>query len=239
MTLFTAGQSTAEEIKIAVASNFAATISGLVEHYETISTDKVTLILGSTGKHYAQIKHGAPFDIFLAADSIRPKLLEQDGSALPDSRFTYAIGKLILWSPRAGFIDTEGDVLELNNFNFIAMANPKLAPYGLAAQQVLQSKNLWAVLKSKTVRGENIAQAFQYVKSGNAQLGFISYSQTKHPSLAISGSFWEIPSSLYSPIRQQAVLLKDKEAARAFLEFMKSDKALEIIHSFGYETPND
>jgi molybdate transport system substrate-binding protein len=195
------------------------------------------LIFGSTGKHYAQIKNGAPFDAFFAADVRRPELLEKEGVALPGSRFTYAIGKLVLWSPKTGYVDPDASILERGEFHHLAIANPKLAPYGKAAQEILQALGLWDRHSGRLVRGENIGQTFQFVDSGNAEFGFVAYSQVKHPNQPIKGSFWEVPQSLYTPIKQQAVLLKDKEAARVFLSFVRSDEALKIIHDYGYDTP--
>ena len=197
----------------------------------------MTLIFGFTGKHYAQIKNGAPFDAFFAADSKRPELLEKEAVALPGTRFTYAVGKIILWSPKEGYVDSEARVLEKGSFRHLAIANPKLAPYGKAAQEVLLACGSWAALKNKIVRGENIAQTFQFVQSGNAQLGFVAYSQVKQSKHPVVGSFWEVPQSLYSPIAQQAVLLKEKDTARAFLKFVKSEESLKMIREFGYDTP--
>jgi len=197
----------------------------------------VTPIFGSTGKHYAQIKNGAPFDAFFAADVRRPEHLEKEGVALPGSRFTYAVGKVVLWSPRTGYVDPQASVLERGEFHHLAIANPKFAPYGKAAQEVLQERGLWGRLSGRLVRGENIGQTFQFVNSGNAELGFVAYSQVKRPNQPIEGSFWEVPQALYTPIEQQAVLLKDNEVARAFLSFVRSDEALKIIRDHGYETP--
>lgn len=227
----------AGEIHVAVASNFTEAIKSIAGRFEASTGHRVTLISGSTGKQYAQIINGAPFDAFFAADVRRPKLLEEEAIARPGSRFTYAIGKVILWSPKAGYVDNNIKVLEQENYRYLAIANPKLAPYGKAAQEVLQAHGLWDALQGRMVRGENIGQAFQFVKSGNAELGFVAYSQVKRPGHPIEGSFWEVPQSLYSPIEQQAVLLKDSDTARAFLLFVKSDESLDIIRGFGYGTP--
>jgi molybdate transport system substrate-binding protein len=235
--MLTAGQSIAEEIRVAVASNFSVAITTLSERFEADTGHKVSLIFGSTGKHYAQIRNGAPFDAFFAADIKRPELLEQESVALPGSRFTYAIGKLILWSPMAGYVDPDGRVLNQGTFHHLAIANPKLAPYGKAAREVLQAHGVWGVLKAKIVRGENIGQAFQFVRSGNAELGLVAGSQLKRPGHHMTGSWWEVPQALYTPIEQQAVLLKENEAARSFLLFMKTDKSRTLIRSFGYDTP--
>jgi len=235
--ILSSGQSIAEEIQIAAASNFANTIISIAQRFEINTGHKVTLIFGSTGKHYAQIKNGAPFDVFFAADIKRPELLEKEGIALAGSRFTYAIGKLVLWSPTPNYVDSSGKVLEQMEFRHLAIANPKLAPYGKAAVEILQARGIWNAIKGRTVRGENISQAFQFVNSHNAELGFVAYSQIKHPGHPSAGSWWEIPQSLYTPIEQQAVLLKQNKAARDFLSFIKSDESLEIIRSFGYGTP--
>jgi molybdate transport system substrate-binding protein len=230
--------SRADEIQVAVASNFSDAARVLVKRFETNTGHSVTLSFGSTGKQYAQIKNGAPFHAFFAADVLRPALLEKEGIAISNSRVTYAIGKLVLWSPTPELVDPNGHVLESDKFRFLAMANPRLAPYGKAAQDVLQTRNLWDRLHQYIVRGENIAQTFQFVKSGNATMGFVAYSQIKHPNEPVEGSVWDIPQTLYSPIEQQAILLKDSAAARAFLAFVQSEEALDIIHSYGYDTPN-
>ncbi len=231
------GNVMAEEIRVVVASNFTDALREIAERFEMKTQHKVTIISGSTGKHYAQISNGAPFDAFFAADVKRPELLEQQGLAVPGSRFTYAVGKLVLWSPEPNFVDTSAKVLKQGKFNHLSIANPKLAPYGRAAQQVLEKLGVWNKLQGRMVRGENIGQAFQFVKSGNAKLGFVAFSQIQRPDNAIEGSFWKVPESLYEPIEQQAVLIKDNEAAHAFLAFVKQDEALQIIRGFGYGTP--
>ncbi len=235
--ILASAQAMGEEILVAVASNFRDTMTAIAESFEKNTGHKVTLIFGSTGKHFAQIVNGAPFDIFFAADIRRPRQLEAEGMALPGSRFTYAVGKLVLWSPATGYVDPCGNILERGHFRYLAIANPRLAPYGRAAQEILQARGLWEGLKGRLVRGENIAQTFQFVKSGNAELGLVAYSQVKHPDHAAEGSFWEVPQALYTPIEQQAVLLKDTPVARAYLSFMRSDRALRIIHDYGYGTP--
>jgi len=235
LTLLFSSELSANEIHVATASNFTETIKLIAQQFEKKTGHKVIIISGSTGKHYAQIKNGAPFDAFFAADSRRPELLDKEGAAIPGTRFTYAIGKVILWSPIEDYVDSKGQVLKKNNFRYLAVANPKLAPYGKAAQEILQDMELWSILRSRMVRGENIGQTFQFVKSSNAKLGFIAFSQVKRPNQAIEGSFWEVPQSLYTPIKQQAVLLKENDTARAFLSFIKEDESLRIIRSFGYE----
>jgi molybdate transport system substrate-binding protein len=235
--LLTPGQASAEQIRIAVASNFVDTLKAIAEPFETHTGHNVTLIVGSTGKHYAQIKQGAPFDVFFAADSNRPMLLENEGDAVAGSRITYALGKIVLWSPKAGYVDAQGRILEGGDFRYLAIANPELAPYGKAAQQVLQTRGLWGQLKARLVRGENIGQTFQFVKSGNAELGFVAYSQVKRPAQPLAGSLWQVPQTLYTPIEQQAVLLRESDATRAFMLYVRSDDALKIIHDYGYDTP--
>ncbi len=230
-------QSVADEIRVAVASNFTEAARVIAGRFEANSNHQVILIFGSTGKHYAQIKHGAPFDAFLAADALRPKLLENERVAMPDSRFTFAIGKLALWSPKQALVDAEGTVLEQGTFRHLAIANPKLAPYGRAAQEVLELRGQWDRLGKRIVRGQDIGQAFQFVKSGNAELGFIALSQLKRPDRPVEGSLWEVPQELYTPIEQQAVLLKNNQTARAFLSFLRSDEALKIMEAYGYDPP--
>jgi len=239
---FISTHSVANEIRIAVASNFYPTMKAIVEqfeleNYESSKINKIVLISGSSGKHYAQIMNGAPFDIFFSADKLRPVLLEKEGIVENESRFTYALGKIVLWSPANGFVDPKGQVLYDNNFRFLAIANPKIAPYGIATKETLVSMGLWKNMDKKLVRGENIAQAFQFINTGNAKLGFVSFSQLMSPNFSLVGSFWEVPKSLYNPIEQQAVLLKDSLLGRNFMEFVQTDKALNIISKFGYDLP--
>ncbi len=234
-----APQSVADEIRVAVASNFAETIKVIAQRFEAESGHTVKLVFGSTGKHYAQIMNGAPFNLFFAADARRVKLLEKEGVTVSGSRVTYAIGRLVLWSPLDGYVDPEGEIIEDGGFRYLAIANPKLAPYGKAAQKVLQGRGLWSELRGRMVRGENIGQTFQFVKSGNVELGFVAYSQVKRPDYPVEGALWEVPQRLYPPIIQQAVLLKrgDSSAARAFFSFVQGSEAREIIGEFGYGVP--
>lgn len=227
----------AEQLHIAVASNFTHAIKALAKNFEEKTGHRVVLSFGSTGKLYAQIIHGAPYDVFFAADSKRPVLLEKNGQALPGSRFTYATGKLVLWSPRQQLVDTKGKVLNRQDLRHLAIANPDLAPYGRAARQVLQHEGLWLTLQARLVRGENIGQAYQFIKSGNVELGFVAFAQVQYPGHPATGSWWEIPESLYSPIEQQAVLLKDNPAASDFLQYVKHDASRALIRSYGYGTP--
>jgi molybdate transport system substrate-binding protein len=229
-----ASAAAAEEIRVAVATNFSETMAALVARFEQDSEHTVLLSAGSTGNHYAQIRNGAPFEAFFSADAERPTLLEQQGIAVEGSRFLYAVGRLVLWSPRAGFVDAEGRVLDGGNFRFLAIANPELAPYGAAARDVLMARKLWASLQPKLVRGQDIGQAYSFVHTGNAELGFVAYAQIKTPAGEAAGSYWLVPESLHRPIAQEAVLLRDVPAARELMEFVKSSAAREIIRSYGY-----
>jgi len=242
-SLMGTSQVVADELKVAVASNFYPTMKVIAKRYESKTAGssgqqhKVILIPGSSGKHYAQIMNGAPFDVFFSADTERVRLLEQEGRILAGTRFTYALGKLILWSSIDNYVDSKGEVLNKNDFRYLAIANPKLAPYGKSAEEALRSLKLWTNLKERLVQGENIAQTFQFISTGNAKLGFVAYSQIMNPGLSIDGSFWEVPQSIYKPIEQQAVLLKDSYIGREFLSFVKGDESLSIIYESGYGLP--
>ncbi len=224
-----------ETIRIAVASNFNEPIKEIAAQYQKETGHRLIVSIGSTGKHYAQIINGAPFDLFLAADMQRPYLLEQQGYAVTGSRFTYARGRLVLWSPDTDYIDTEGKVLESGLYRRLAIANPRLAPYGKAAQEVLTTRGLWETLQKRMVRGESIGQAYQFVKSGNAELGFVSYAQIRRPGDHDAGSYWLIPQNLYQPIEQQAVLLKDNPVATDFMSYLQKQKVKAIIARYGYD----
>lgn len=235
---FAALNAAAEEAQLAVAANFATTAKALAGEFTRASGHRLTLSSGSTGKFYAQIKNGAPFDVFLSADEDTPSRLEKEGLAVAGSRFTYAVGKLVLWSPQAGLVDDKGEVLQGTMFKRLAIANPRLAPYGAAAQQALEKLGLWTAMQSKLVQGENIAQAFQFVASGNAELGFVALSQLRESDKAKAGSHWVVPATLHAPLRQDAVLLARAErnaAARKFLEYLRSAPARELVRSYGYE----
>lgn len=227
----------ADEIKVAVAGNFADAMTALVSRFEAGTGHTVIPVFGSTGKHYAQIVNGAPFSLFLAADVERPSLLEEQGRAVPGSRLTYAIGRLVLWSRTDGFVDPAGAILQQATFRHLAIASPELAPYGAAAQEVLRMLGLWEKLEPRLVRGQTITQTFQYVRTGNAELGFVALSQVERPGVPEAGSSWLVPRELHRPIEQQAVLLEDSKTARAFLEFLRGNDAREIIRSYGYSTP--
>lgn len=230
----------AGEVTAAVAANFTVPVQQIVELFQKETGHTVKLSFGSSGKFYSQIKEGAPFDVFLAADEKNPKLLEADGLAVKDSRFVYALGKLVLWSAKPGFVDDKGAVLSKGGYNKIAYADPKLAPYGLAAQETLQKLKLWDTVQSKLVTGESITQTFQFAATGNADLAFIALAQITKDGKVSEGSFWLVPADMYNPIKQSAVQLsaaKDPAAAKAFMAFLKSEKALAIIRSFGYGLP--
>jgi len=230
----------AAEVRVAVAANFTIPMRQISALFEQQSGDEVKLSFGSSGKLTAQIKQGAPFDVFLSADVKKPKLLEEEGLAVKGSRFVYALGKLVLWSAQAGYVDDKGTVLGKGEFKKLAYSDPKLAPYGLAAKQSLQKMGLWNEVKAKLVTGESIAQTYQFAASGNAELGFVAMSQIIKDGKVRKGSWWPVPTSMYQPINQAAVQLtaaKDPLAAKALLDFLKSEKAVMIMRSFGYELP--
>ena len=225
----------ADEIRIAVATNFSEPMAALVELFEQSSEHTALISSGSTGNHYAQIRNGAPFEAFFSADVERPKLLEEQGLAIAGSRFLYAVGRLALWSAQPNLVDGDGRVLAGGGFRFLAIANPELAPYGAAAREVLMARNVWTALQPRLVRGQDIGQTYSFVHTGNAELGFVAWSQIKSPTGdAIAGSYWLVPESLHSPISQEAVLLRDVPAAREFVEFVKSTPARELIRRYGY-----
>lgn len=228
----------AGEVSVAVAANFAATLEKLAKVFEVESGHKVLISSGSTGKLYAQIKSGAPFDIMLAADSERPQRMESENLAVAGSRFTYATGRLVLWSIQSDKVDKEGKVLSIGTYRHIAIGNPKTAPYGTAARQVLEKLGLWEKIQPRLVQGEDIGQAFQFVVTGNAELGFVSLAQVKSAESKYPGSYWLVPDTFYQPITQQAVLLergRNNSAAIAFLGFLKGKPARAVIESFGYK----
>jgi molybdate transport system substrate-binding protein len=228
-----------DELRLAVASNFAPAMKEIASRFTLQSGQPVVVIAGSTGKHYAQITHGAPYDIFFAADSVRPARLADAGVGVENSLYTYALGRLVLWSKKENLIDPAGTIPADKNFRHIAIANPKLAPYGQAAKEVLQKLDRWDSIRSKLVRGENIAQTFQFVYSGNAELGFVARSQLLKSAGSETGSSWDVPDHMHTPIQQQGILLVDSEDARRFMDFMKSTQVREIILAYGYDLPDD
>ena len=228
----------ADEVQVAVAANFSAPMQRIVALFENDSGHQASLAFGATGKFYAQIANGAPFEVLLAADDETPAKLEKEGLGVAGSRFTYAVGKLVLWSANADLVDSAGAVLNTGSFKHLALANPKTAPYGAAAIEAMTKLKVLAELQPRIVQGENISQAHQFVVSGNAELGFVALSQVYQDGKLSGGSMWAVPAHLYAPIRQGAVLLakgKGKRAAAALLAYLKGDKARAIIRSYGYE----
>ncbi len=230
----------AGEIRVAVAANFAGPMRSIAAEFEKDTGHKAQLSTGATGAFYAQISNGAPFEVFLSADDETPQKLEKEGKAVAGTRFTYAIGRLALWSTRPDLVDNAGNVLKTGNFNHLAMASPKLAPYGIAAAQTLSRMGVLKTLGSKVVLGENIAQTFQFISTGNAELGFVALSQIQENGKMKPGSAWIVPESMHEALRQDAQLLskgKDSAAAAELLAYLKSDKAKKIIESYGYQLP--
>lgn len=226
----------AGEVSVAVASNFTAPMQKIAAQFEADTGHKAVLAFGSTGKFYAQIRNGAPFDMLLAADDETPARLEQEGQG--SRRVTYAIGKLALWSRQPGLVDSQGEVLKAGRFERLALADPKLAPYGAAAVEVLGKLGMLETLRRRFVLGQNIAQTHLAVASGNAPLGFVALSQVWADGKLREGSAWLVPGTLHSPIRQDAILLKkgkDNAAATALLQYLGGDKAAGIIRAYGYE----
>lgn len=226
----------ADEVSVAVAANFTAPMQKIAPDFEKDTGHKLVASYGSTGKFYAQIKNGAPFEVLLAADDETPTRLVKENAAVAGSQFTYAIGKLVLWSPKSAIVDGQGAVLKNGGFDHLSLANPKLAPYGAAAVEAMKALGVYDSLQPKFVTGENIAQAYQFVASGNALLGFVALSQVIKDG-KIEGSAWMVPEKLYSPIRQDAVILdkgKGKPAAEALLKYLKGDKTKAVIKSYGY-----
>lgn len=228
----------ADTVSVAVAANFTAPMQKITAAFQQETGHRVTLAFGSTGRFYAQIKNGAPFEVLLAADDETPAKLEQEGLSIKGSRFTYAVGQLVLWSPQADMVDAQGQVLKTGRFNKIALADPKLAPYGLAALETMTRLGVLASLRPRWVLGENIAQTYQFVSTGNAQLGFVALSQVLTDGRIAQGSAWVIPEQLHTPIRQDALLLRQgqaKPAALALLHYLQSEKARHIIRASGYK----
>lgn len=228
----------ADNIRVAVASNFTAPAKEIADKFEQDTGNTVELSFGSSGKFYAQLSNGAPFEVFLSADQEKPEALINDDLALADSRFTYAEGQLALWSANPDKVDSEGKILDQDDFNRLALANPKLAPYGLAALQTLETLELVDKTETKWVTGNNISQTFQYVDTSNADIGFVALSQITQGNNITHGSAWIVPAEFYLPIRQDAVLMKSAErnaTAQAFLDYLKSDQAHQVIQSYGYK----
>ncbi|MDP3842151.1 MAG: molybdate ABC transporter substrate-binding protein [Oxalobacteraceae bacterium] len=228
----------ADEVQVAVAANFTAPMKQIAAEFEKDTGHKALLAFGATGKFYAQISNGAPFEVLLAADDATPAKLEQELLAISRTRFTYAIGKLVLWSAKEGTVDGNGEVLKKGEFKHLALANPKTAPYGAAAVATLKQLGVLESIQPRFVQGENIAQTHQFIATGNAELGFVALSQVFKAGKVTSGSAWIVPAKLYAPIRQDAVVLakgRNKPAATALMDYLKTDKARAIIKSYGYE----
>ena len=232
----------AEEVTVAVAANFTAPMQKIAQAFEQDTGHKALLAFGATGKFYAQIKNGAPFAVLLSADDETPARLEKEGVAIAGTRFTYAIGRLALWSKNPLLVDDKGQVLlsnttDKNSFKKLAIADPKLAPYGAAAMEVLDRMGALAKVRSKLVQGDSIGQAFQFVMTENAELGFVALSQISIDGRITQGSAWVVPQNLYTPLKQEAVLLplgKNNAAALALMKYMRTDRAQAIIRAYGY-----
>jgi molybdate transport system substrate-binding protein len=238
LALMAWGTAQADEVQVAVAANFTAPMQKIAAEFEKDTGHKAVLAFGATGKFYAQISNGAPFEVFLAADDDTPAKLEAEHRTVPGTRFTYATGKLVLWSAQDGYVDGRGQVLKTGNYAHLAIANPRTAPYGAAAVETLTRLNVYDRVQGKLVQGENIAQTHQFVSTGNAPLGFVALSQVYRDGKFTSGSGWIVPANLHSPIRQDAVILARggaNPAARALADYLKSNKARDIIRSYGYE----
>ena len=226
----------AEEVHVAVASNFLNPLKEIAERYQRDTGNTLILISGSTGKLYAQARHGAPFDVLLAADAKRPALLEQEGVGIAGTRFTYAEGSLVLWSLDPEKIKGVESLSKIARGK-LAIANPKTAPYGKAAKETLHQLGLWKRLHPILVRGENIAQTLQFIATGNAAMGFISKSQMQDPRFKFKGSYWAVPSHLHEPVFQQAILLQhgaSNSSAKQFLNYLQGATAKKIIQTYGY-----
>nr|WP_082876688.1 molybdate ABC transporter substrate-binding protein [Hydrogenophaga crassostreae] len=228
----------AETVQVAVAANFAEPIKAIADEWQRASGHTLNATVGATGKLYAQIRNGAPFDVFLAANAQVPETLEAEGLAQPGSRFTYARGQLVLWSANARRVDAQGDVLRRADLGKLAYANPKTAPYGAAAVQLMAALGLTEALTPKLVQGESIGQTYAFVFTGNADVGFVALSQIFKNGQLKSGSMWRPPGNLYAPIEQDAVLLKrgaNNPAARAFMQWLKSPEGQTLIRTYGYD----
>ena len=227
----------AGEVRVAVAANFTAPMQKIALAFEAETGHKAVLSFGSTGTLYAQIRNGAPFHILLAADDETPLKIEKEGLGLAGSRFTYALGKLVLWSKQPGLVDDKGEVLRTGAFQRIALANPKLAPYGAAAMETMTKLGVLQALQPRFVQGENIAQTYQFVFTENAQLGFVALSQVYADGKIVQGSAWMVPDTLHAPIQQDAILLKkggDNPAAAALMQFLRGERAKSLIRAYGY-----
>jgi molybdate transport system substrate-binding protein len=227
----------AAETQVAVAANFSEPAKEIATAFKAATGHTATLSFGSSGQFYAQMAHGAPYEVFLSADADRPANAEQDGLGVTGSRFTYAIGRLVLYSKTPGLVDGAGAVLSGAKFNKLSIADPTAAPYGVAAVQTLNKLGVYGAVKPKIVMGSSITQAFQFVDTGAAELGFVAYSQVLNLT---GGSRWLVPAADHAPINQQAILLypgRNSRAAKAFLAFLKGPQAVAVIRKYGYEAP--
>ncbi|MDP7561085.1 MAG: molybdate ABC transporter substrate-binding protein [Planctomycetota bacterium] len=212
-------------------------MADIAQQFEEATGEKVSLISGSSGNHFSQIQNGAPFDAFFSADTLRPERLEKEGYGVPGSRFTYAKGRLVLWSSKVASAPSAREHLLRASTPHLAIGNPELAPYGKAAKSYLENSDLWESWNKRLVFGENIAQTFQFVASGSAELGLISASQKKSLPAGKAGTTWDIPERHHAPILQQAILLSDNLSARKFFNFIQGKEAHSIIQEFGYSLP--
>ena len=233
--LMGASAALAAETKVAVAANFTEPAKEIAAAFTAKTGHHAILSFGSSGQFYTQVTQGAPFEVFLSADADRPKRMEQEGLGMPGTRFTYAVGRLVLWSKTPGLVDDKGAVLSGGTFHKLSIADPTAAPYGAAAIQTMSRMGVYARLQPRIVKGSSITQAYQFAQTGAAELGFVALSQVvKDPG----GSRWVVPASFHAPIDQQAILLwkGDKNpAARAFVQFLRGPEALAIIRRYGYE----
>ncbi len=228
----------AAQVRVAVAANFAAPMQQIARAFEQATGHKALLAFGATGAFYAQVRNGAPFEVLVAGDDETPLRLEREGLGVAGTRFTYATGRLVLWSLDPALVDAHGEVLRSDRYARLAIANPRLAPYGLAAQETLARLGLLAGLQPRLVQGDNIGQAHQFVATGNASLGFVALSQVSVDGRITRGSAWIVPANLHAPIRQDAMLLtpgRDNAAAGALLAFLRGEKARAVIRAHGYE----
>ena len=232
------GTAHADEVQVAVAANFAGPMEKLAAEFQRDTGHKAVVATGATGKFYAQIRNGAPFEVLLAADDETPARLETEGHVVAGSRFTYATGRLVLWSAKEGVVDAGGNVLKTGSYKHLSIANPKTAPYGAAAVATLNKLGLYETVQPRIVQGENIAQAWQFASTGNAELGFVAQAQVWRDDKFTSGSGWIVPGTMHAPIRQDAALLakgSKNPAAKALLDYLRTDKAKALIRTFGYE----
>ncbi len=233
-----AANAQAAEIKVAVASNFANTLKEIAVEFQRDTGHQLAITPGATGKFYAQISNGAPFDVFLSADDETPRKLAQEGKAIAASQFTYAIGRLALWSPSPDLVDKNADILKTDKFKYIAIANAKVAPYGQAAVQTMQKLGVLSKIEPRVVQGESIAQTFQFVSTGNAQLGFVALSQIFENGKIKTGSAWIVPEEMHEQLKQDAVILqscKNTAACQALMDYLKSEKIKKMMSSYGYK----